>query len=137
MRIAVVTAYCHEPIDVILRCHKSVSDQDLPATHFLVSDGHPIEEIDSWNVVHVRLPFCGDYGDTPRAVGAALAAAAHHEAVAFLDADNWFETEHLRTLMSLQERTKAAVVTATRFLRRHDGSLLGVCNQSDGHAFND
>ncbi|MFM0202640.1 hypothetical protein PQR53_22535 [Paraburkholderia fungorum] len=44
-------------------------------THFMIADGFPVSEVDSWaGVVHIKIPNHADCGDTPRGVGAACAA---------------------------------------------------------------
>ncbi|HEY8383115.1 MAG TPA: glycosyltransferase family A protein [Microvirga sp.] len=138
MRIAVITAYCRETLGQLERCHASVRGQMLHCDHFLVSDGYPRPEVDGWTCRHLKIPNHNDFGDTPRIVGAASAIGLGYDAVAFLDADNWYEPQHLLTLVMLQRRTGAHVVTAGRMLRRaQDGSLLGPCRESDGESFND
>lgn len=143
MRIAVVTPYCREPIEKIERCHASVVGQTVVAqgstmTHFLVADGYPRAEIAGWeHTVHFVLPNHNDYGDTPRLVGTASAATLGYDAVLLLDADNWFEPEHVERLLMVQRASGADIVTCPRMLRRLDGSALGVCDESDGVAFND
>jgi glycosyltransferase involved in cell wall biosynthesis len=139
MRAAVVTPYYNEPIEVLKRCHDSVLAQTHADTfHVMVSDGAPCDEIDSWsNVVHIRSSHNGDYGDTPRAIGALIASAKGADAITLLDADNWFDPDHVEKLSGLQRQTNAQVVTGTRTLIRMDGSVMGVCNESDGRNFND
>src|SRR5271169_5603963 len=68
--VAVVTAYCREDVAVLRRCHQSVLAQTYPCRHIMVADGFPRQEIDTWNVEHVRLERAyADTGDTPRAMG--------------------------------------------------------------------
>ena len=138
MRVAVVTPYCKESLEVLERCHKSVKAQThSDVVHYMVADGCPNDAIDTWDVQHVKLPKPhGDYGDTPRSIGA-IAAGYEADAICLLDADNWFEPDHVSLLHKKQQETGAAVVTATRMLRRLDGSELGICYESDGRNFND
>ena len=137
MRIAVVTPYYKEPTDILRRCHDSVMAQTCPVTHIMVSDGHPNPEVDQWNAIHVRLPGSQDTGDTPRAIGALLASSMGFDAISLLDADNWFEHDHIASLLALQQQTGVQVVTCARTLRREDETILGPCHHSDGQAFND
>ena len=66
MRCAVVTPYHTEPLSMLRRAHDSVRSQGVAVTHVLVADGHPREELDSWDAVHLRLPTShGDNGNTP------------------------------------------------------------------------
>lgn len=138
MRIAVITAYCRETLEQLERCHQSVIGQMHYCDHFMVADGHPRPEVDGWRCFHLKIPNHNDYGDTPRIVGAASASALGYDAIAFLDADNWYEAHHLLTLVALQGRTGAQIVTSARMLRRvDDSSTLGICRESDGERFND
>lgn len=138
MRIAVVTPYYKESIDTIARCHNSVRNQTIPADHFMVADGFPHKELDDWRLVHVKLPVnMNDYGDTPRLIGTSMAATLLYDAIALLDADCWFEPNHLELLVRKQQETNAQVVTCTRWLRRQDESILARCTESDGVRFND
>ena len=138
MKIAVITPYFNEDLDTLARCHKSVLSQTYAQVdHVMVSDGNPNSELDKWNLKHIRIPNTNDYGDTPRCLGALYAYSAGYDGICFLDADNWFETNHVTLMTWLQGCDTADVVTATRTLRREDGSVLGVCKESDGQSFND
>ncbi len=138
MRIAVITPYYKEDISKLKRCHESVVSQTYKSTHFFVSDGFPLKKIDSWNVEHIKLPKAhGDYGDTPRLIGSMSAVTQGFDGICFLDADCWFEQNHIKELVTLAEEGKVDVVTATRTLRREDGTVLGVCEGSDGITFCD
>ena len=136
MRIAVVTPYYQESTDILRRCHDSVVAQTHAVTHIMLADGHPNDTVDGWDALHVRLPGSQDTGDTPRAIGALLASSMSSDAISLLDADNWFEPEHIANLQALHQQTGAQVVTCARTLRREDGSVLGLCDESDGQGFN-
>ncbi|MDP9413866.1 MAG: hypothetical protein M3Q08_07205 [Pseudomonadota bacterium] len=71
MKVAVVTPYYREPLETLERCHESVRRQPHSCTHFMVADGHPRAEVNSWpDVQHFALPVShGDYGNTPRSIG--------------------------------------------------------------------
>jgi len=141
MRIAVVTPYYREPLNKLQRCHASVTGQThMNVTHIMVADGYPLAEIDGWErCQHIPLPVGHqDSGDTPRVVGCGSAAGQQFDAVALLDADNWFEPEHLESLLKVQAESNALIVTCPRRLVRPDsGELLGICTESDGQRFND
>jgi glycosyltransferase involved in cell wall biosynthesis len=138
MRVAVISAYYKEPGHVLRRCHQSVLAQSGNVTHFMVADGFPSSDVDSWtNVVHIKIPNHADYGDTPRGVGAACAAANGFDAICFLDADNWYEPNHIETMRLIVEKTGAQVVTAARNIFSADGRMLGICTESNGIDFND
>lgn len=137
MRVAIITPYYKETTEVLRRCHDSVKAQTHPATHFMLSDGHPNAEVDHWDVVHIKLPAHADSGDTPRAIGALSAAAQGFDAISLLDADNWFDEDHIATLLDVQKQSGAQVITVARTLRRVDGSILDLCAESNGETFND
>lgn len=138
MKIAVVTPYYKETLDQIERCHRSVVDQTVACDHFLVSDGFPQDAIDTWGAIHLKVPNHKDYGDTPRMIGAGSAASLGYDAILLLDADNWFEPEHVEVLLRLAQESSADVITCTRMLRRStDLSPMGACLESDGKTFND
>lgn len=95
-RIAVITPYYKEPTAMLHQAHLSVAAQDIAADHFLVADGFPNPEIANWNARHVPLPQAhADNGNTPRSVGSLLADAEGYDFIAYLDADNWFQPDHL------------------------------------------
>jgi len=127
MKVAIVTPYYKEPDETLERCLGSVRNQDHPVTHILVADGCPSEFVDRASVRHVRLdrPHA-DAGNAARGVGALLAVAEEFEAIAFLDADNWFDPRHVSTCIqtSLSTAEFPDFVVARRRLCRPDGSEL-------------
>lgn len=138
MKVAVITAYYGEDIEIIRRCHESVLAQGSDVTHFLVSDGNPRDDIDTWDCTHIKIPNHADYGDTPRGVGAASAAAKGFDAICFLDADNWYESHHVQTLRDIMvQHPHIQVMTMQRNIYTLDGRLLGICKESDGTNFCD
>lgn len=141
MRVAVVTPYYKEKLEVLERCHRSVMAQtDADVVHYMVADGFARDEVDGWSsdrLVHIRLPHHGDYGDTPRLVGTACAATKKFDAICLLDADCWFEPNHVHSLVEQQRKTGFSIVTCPRRLFRPDGSVLGIDTESDGEVFND
>src|SRR5205085_2801885 len=78
-----------------------------------------------------------DNGNVARAIGSVSAISRGFDAVAYLDADNWFERDHLEQMILLHDKTKAAVCTAARNLVDLEGKLLGRCAESDGERFAD
>lgn len=138
MRVAVVSAYCKEPLHVLRRCHESVLAQSGDVTHFMIADGFADPDVDSWDgVVHIKIPNHADYGDTPRGVGAACAAAEGFDAICFLDADNWYEPNHVAMMKMIIEKTGVQVATTARRIVTIDGRVLGTCTESNGVDFND
>ncbi|MBF0269014.1 MAG: glycosyltransferase [Alphaproteobacteria bacterium] len=135
MRIAVVTPYYRESDLVLTRCLDSVAGQTHPCMHILVADGFPNPLADRWpNAVHLKLDQShGDNGDTPRGIGADYALSEGFEALAFLDADNWYRARHLETLVRLHGETGASVLVAGRSFHRADGSEIeGLSEKGDG-----
>jgi hypothetical protein len=138
MRVAVVTPYCKEDLQTLRRCHDSVLAQSHPCRHVMIADGRPDAAVDAWDVEHLRLPRAhADTGDTARAIGALHAIGLGVEAVAFLDADNWYRADHVARLVALHRETGAAFLSSGRLLRRLDGSVMGVCPNTDPERFVD
>jgi hypothetical protein len=77
-------------------------------------------------VRHIRLDKAhGDYGNTPRGVGALLAISEGYDGIGFLDADNWLEPDHVESCLAAARTTPDAdYVIARRFLRRPDASVI-------------
>jgi len=127
MRVAVVTPYFQEPDETLERCLGSVRRQDHPVTHILVADGHPRPLIENAGVRHLRLDRAhADAGNTARGIGALLAVAEEFDAIAFLDADNWFDDRHVSSCIQTAHSTPEYpdFVVARRRLCRPDGSQL-------------
>lgn len=138
MRVAVISPFHAEAPETIQRCIDSVVDQTYPSAHILVGDGADKPDVSLRGTQLIQLPVAhGDYGDTPRLIGSVSAATQGYDAICWLDADNWYEPDHVERLVTLARQECAQVVTATRNLRRLDGSLLDVCTESDGANFND
>jgi glycosyltransferase involved in cell wall biosynthesis len=115
-RIAVVTPYYKETDDILVQCHESVLRQTVPCTHILVADGHPKGLFDNIpNTMHMALPQASaDYGNTPRGLGGLLAESYGFDAVAYLDADNWYEPEHIQNLLKERDKTLNPLITCKR-----------------------
>jgi glycosyltransferase involved in cell wall biosynthesis len=138
MKIAVVTPYHGEDFATLAQCHRSVAAQLIACTHVLVADGRPSDKVANWNVEHVVLPRPhNDYGSTPRAIGSWHAAGLQFDGVAFLDADNWYDREHIASLLDLYEHSGAPFLTSSRLLCRLDGSVMRPCHVTDGTSFVD
>lgn len=132
-RVAIVTPYHGEPLAWIAKAHASVRMQSHPATHFLVGDGLPEAAIDRWDCQHIVMPAGHrDWGHTPRAIGGMAAAAQGFDAIGFLDADNWFYPDHVKTLLETQEREDLEAVASLRAMHHVDGRLLHRCQLVDG-----
>lgn len=121
MKVAVVTPYYNESQDIINRCMVSVYWQMLvpDRAHIIVSDTeHTIErhrfelpcQIINLNYNH------NDAGATPRAIGALSAFSQGFDAVAFLDADNFYDPYHLYKMIQICKERSSDLVSATRNL---------------------
>lgn len=126
-RIAVITPYYREPREMLWQCHRSVLDQGVDATHFLIADGFAVPEIDSWNAHHIRLPSAhADNGNTPRGRGSLLAKAEGFEFIAWLDADNWYHANHLASLLALHRQTASPICSSFRTFHALTGEPLAI-----------
>lgn len=124
-KVAVVTPYFNEPLEVLERCCASVQGQSVACTHVLVADGPGRPELDSWPVRHLRLGCShGDNGNTPRGLGALLAMNEGYDCIAFLDADNWWRPDHLSAALACQAQGNLEVVFSDREIVFPDGQRL-------------
>ena len=95
-RYAIITPYYKEDRGVLERCIQSVKGQSVPADHFLISDGFPQDWLENAGVRHLRLGKAhSDAGNTPRGLGALLAASEGYDGIGLLDADNWYDKNHV------------------------------------------
>lgn len=137
-RVAVVTPYYRETPQMLAQCHDSVRNQTYACTHVLVADGYPQPQMARADALHVVLPRAHeDNGNTPRMIGAISAINQGFDAIAFLDADNWYEPDHIARMVALHRRTQADVCTAGRLIAREDGSPMFVDWECDGVDFAD
>ena len=133
MRVAVITPYYREPLGILRHCHESVRRQTHPCAHFMVADGFPSQDVAGWVVQHISLSQPHhDVGNTPRGIGALSAMNQGFDAIAFLDADNWYYPQHIEEMLCLHRKTGAAICTAARTIHRLDGSLMFPDRESDG-----
>jgi hypothetical protein len=138
LKVAVVTPYYDEPLDVLRHCHESVARQRHRCLHVMVGDGKPRAELGGWQVDHVTLPRAhADIGSTPRLIGSYHAIGLGFDAIAFLDADNWYREDHVESLVQLHQTTGAGLVSSSRMLCRLDGSVMGPCPIGDPEKFVD
>jgi len=141
MKVAVITPYYNEPLDVIVRCKNSVDNQIYKnIKHIFVADGKPNSWIDTWTEVeHIVLPDSHrDAGATPRALGAISAFSRNFDAVTFLDADNTCYDYHIEAMVELLKKSKTDIVTTTREICTITGDLLYIDTwESNGYDFCD
>jgi len=126
-RVAVITPYYREPVEILAQCHRSVMAQGVAADHFMIADGHPVDAVDEWTVTHVKLNTShDDGGNTPRGIASLLARSQGYDFIAYLDADNWYHDGHLRSLLQLWERKRCAACTSLRTFHDAAGNDLGI-----------
>lgn len=126
-RYCVVTPYHQESQDVIARCLRSVGEQTVAVDHVVVADGHAQDWVDGQPVRHIKLDRAhGDYGNAACGIGAMLAVAEGYDAIAFLDADNWYDANHIETCLAAAKTgdKPADIVAAQRRFVRPDGSIM-------------
>lgn len=128
MRVAVVVPFHRERPQWLRRCFSSVAGQQHAAKLIAVGDGVlPYSEQHDAAKMYMphRLIFLPsahhDGGRAARAIGAIEAITSGFDAVAFLDADNWFAAEHIAGLVRLHETTGAPLCTSSLSVVRVDG----------------
>jgi len=132
MKICVVTPYFQENLDWLVQAHASVKSQTAEAWHILVCDGAEPAQIPDFHGTHVLLQRnYRDYGNTPRLIGCYNAITQGADAIAFLDADNWYYPDHLRSLSTLAANTQLDAVASARMLHRLDGTPMMKCPTVD------
>jgi glycosyltransferase involved in cell wall biosynthesis len=133
MKICVVTPYYQESIEWLVQAHTSVRSQTIEARHILICDGSTPAPIPDFQGTHVVLQRnYRDYGNTPRLIGCYNAITQDADAIAFLDADNWYYPDHLRSLSALAANTQLDAVASARMLHRLDGTPMIKCPTVDG-----
>jgi glycosyltransferase involved in cell wall biosynthesis len=140
MKVAVITPY-HEPDSPYLSaCINSVQGQSYTNfLHVMVGDGCSMPaEFTHPKLHNIALPQrLNNYGDSPRSIGVIYAFALGVDAVSFLDADNWYAPDHLARMVNTCINSQADVVTSRRYLCHLDGTVMGICPESDGVIFCD
>ncbi len=137
-KVAIITPYFKESDEIIGRCIRSVEKQTHPCIHFLISDGHPKNWLDNSNIRHITLGKShSDYGNTPRGIGAQLAISEDFDAIAFLDADNWYDSNHVETcIKTVQSNFKnwleCDYIIAKRRYCREDLTIMNI-QERNGH----
>jgi tetratricopeptide (TPR) repeat protein len=139
MEVAVITPFHQTPRLWLNRCLASVACQTTACTHFLVCDG---DDPDPTGIPHgvqvLRLPQPHkDFGNAARAIGSVSAISQGFDAITYLDADNWYEPEHIQMLCAAHQRTGAVICSTGRKLFDLTGELLGICPEVDGETFVD
>jgi len=47
MKVAVITPYFKESLDILQKCHESLKKQTYPSVHTIFADGFPNDEINN------------------------------------------------------------------------------------------
>ena len=128
LKIAVVTPYYTESDAILRQCHDSVLAQTHECHHILVADGHPKTLFDaSPRTLHLALPLeNADNGNTPRAIGGLLAERYGFDAVAYLDADNWYDEDHIAKMVAGHVYSGHPLVACKRRFCDLDGQVLAI-----------
>jgi glycosyltransferase involved in cell wall biosynthesis len=131
--VCVITPYFKESRALIERCLTSVQRQTVKADHIVVADGFPQSWIDDAGLRHIKLDRAhADYGNMARGLAALMAIGEKYDAIAFLDADNWYAGDHLETCLSAHSSSPdAAYVIARRQFVRQDGSPMPLSSGED------
>ncbi|MDR3530383.1 MAG: glycosyltransferase [Rhodopila sp.] len=138
MKICVVTPYFETEEAWLRQGHASVQGQTIPAHHILVCDGSAPARIEPFQGTHIVLQRnYKDYGNTPRLIGCYNAIAQGADAIAFLDADNWFQPDHLENLLRFARDNRLDACSSARTLHRTDGSLIAKCQTVNGGPYID
>lgn len=126
MRTAIITPYHSETIHVLRRCHDSVLPQATDGSrHIMVADGNARIEVNSWDCDHYVLPAShGDAGATPRAIAAISAFSRGFDVVMFLDADNWYYSNHVAVIADILSESGADAVIAQRNIHKPNGDFM-------------
>ena len=128
-KILVVTPYYKEDRSMIEHCIASVANQTISVDHMLVADGFAQSWLDQCNVRHVKLDKAhADYGDVPRGIGALMGIAENYDAITFLDADNWYDPDHIETCISAWRNAPGSnfIAARRRFVRPDKTIMEGV-----------
>lgn len=137
IRCAAITLYYKETRHLLECCISSVARQSVKTDHFLISDGFSQDWIDATGVRHIRLgKGHADYGNTPRGLGALLAASEGYDAVFFLDADNWIEPNHAEACVDAAVKAFGTTldcdcVFARRLFKRFDETTMPIAEHHD------
>jgi glycosyltransferase involved in cell wall biosynthesis len=138
IKVAVITPYFDESLSILAECHASVASQIHGCLHVIVADGRPLSDIDRWDAHHIKLPDCHhDVGSTPRLIGAYHAIGLGYDTIAFLDADNWFASDHILHIVNVIKTQDPDFISTNRYLCRPDGSVMRSCPYTDPKRFID
>jgi hypothetical protein len=137
-KVAVITPFASTPVEYLIECNRSVLSQTYPATHIVISDGPDWPIPSELDCVRLSLEFqSNDYGDTPRASASQFALENGFDAIAYLDADNWYYPRHVESLVNGEIISGSPLGTTKRIIHRLDGTPLCKCLNSGTPTFCD
>jgi glycosyltransferase involved in cell wall biosynthesis len=131
MRIMVITPTTGK--DTVQSAIDSVANQTIPTEHLIVVDGKEAEEkMSNWylldNVKTITLPEnVGGNGWYGHRVYAAMPLMVNADYILFLDEDNWFEPNHVETMI---KKIKSKDLMWAYSLRR-------ICNEAGEYVCDD
>lgn len=127
-QFCVITPYYKEDRALLERCLGSVRRQRARADHILVADGFAQGWLDDAGVRHIKLDRAhADFGNFARGAAALMAIAEKYDAIAFLDADNWYDDDHLEACLAAAAAAPSApFVIAQRNFVRPDESVMAI-----------
>lgn len=132
MKVAVITPYFQESLRILQRCHQSVIQQSEACTHFFVADGPQRPELLNWECRNIALGRSHhDNGNTPRGIGAICAMNEGFDCIMFLDADNWFQPDHVLSVLYTQEISNCNVIFSGRHIDFPDGEVIEADDPED------
>lgn len=138
MNICVITPYFRTELAWLQQAHDSVKAQSIPAHHILICDGSEPAALADFQGTHIILQRnYQDYGNTPRLIGSYRAVTRGADAIAFLDADNWYHPFHLEGLVRFAQERNLEACASSRMLYRLDGTPLMKCTQVTGQPYID
>lgn len=136
-RIAVITPYYDEHPSILAKCISSVSEQTKNCDHFMIADGLPQRWInDVENIRHIVLdkPH-GNNGNTPRGLGSFIAKCEGYDAITYLDADNWYEKNHIEQCLEVLKNNNEKIdcIVSKRIIRGFDETIFEKHLPEPGH----
>ena len=134
-KIAVITPYYNEDLNLIKKANESVLNQrneEFECEHIIIVDGYDNNNfLKNLNCFSLELKENHkDNGNTPRSFGTSLAISKNYDYIMYLDADNWFLENHTKTLFDLI-KFENTIACSYRTFFTSDGEKLDYLEDSD------
>ena len=105
-KIAVITPYNNENFELIKKANVSIFDQvgdNFTCEHIIIVDGFDEKNnLSNLKCHKIELKINhNDNGNTPRSIGTNYAITRNFDYIMYLDADNWFQNNHVNSLLNL------------------------------------